>query len=208
VTTYLYHITHLRNLPAILARGELCCQALVADEHLNPTIIGYADLKGRRAQRPMPLDPGGVLADYVPWYFAPRSPMLYVIHKGGVPGYNEGQQPIVHLVSSVERVVAAQLPFVFTDGHAYVAFSRFFADLQQLDQIDWPLMRSRYWADTDEDNDRERRRNAEFLVHQRLPWQLIGAIGVRTTAVAEQVKALLHATSHRPDVVVRPAWYY
>ena len=60
----------------------------------------------------------GTLADYVPFYFAPRSPMLYTIHGGNVAGYTEGQKPVVHLVSSVDAAVALGKPWCFTDGHA------------------------------------------------------------------------------------------
>jgi len=48
----------------------------------------------------VPLAPYGCVADYVPFYFAPRSPMLYKLHKGGVPNYTGGQDPLVYLVSS------------------------------------------------------------------------------------------------------------
>ena len=105
--TYLYHITHVRNLPSVLARGALCCNTTTNREQLTQVPIGYQDLKDRRAQRRVPIAPGGVLSDYVPWYFGPRSPMLYVINKQRVPGYNDGQTPIVHLVTSVERIVNA-----------------------------------------------------------------------------------------------------
>jgi hypothetical protein len=31
--------------------------------------------------------------------------MLYTIHRGNVEGYSEGQLPVLHLVTSVEKVV-------------------------------------------------------------------------------------------------------
>jgi ssDNA thymidine ADP-ribosyltransferase, DarT len=43
----------------------------------------------------VPLAPYGCVADYVPCYFAPRSPMLYKLHKGGVPNYSGGHVPVV-----------------------------------------------------------------------------------------------------------------
>ncbi len=206
--TYLYHITHLRNLPSMISHGALCCNATTNQQHLTQVAIGYQDLKSRRARRTVPVGPGGMLSDYVPWYFAPRSPMLYVIHKGSVPGYNEGQEPIVHLVTSIERIHAAGLEFVFTDGHAYVQFSEFFTDLADLSKVDFEIMKQTYWNDTQDDNDRERRRNAEFLVHKELPWSLVGAIGVRSHNVAEQLAPLLPSNAPQPPVLVRPQWYY
>lgn len=94
--------------------------------------------------------------------------MLFALHKGYVEGYDQGQTPVVHLVSSVERIRATGHRFVFTDGHATMAFTRFFDEIRHLDQVDWPLMQETYWNDTDEDPDRKRRRQAEFLVYNAL----------------------------------------
>ncbi len=206
--TLIYHITHLRNLASILIQGGLCCDVLTAERALNPISIAHSHIKERRARRQVPVAAGGTLADYVPFYFAPRSPMLYVINRGAVAGYTEGQHPIVHLVASAERVAQEGLLFAFTDGHADMVISRFFEDLQALDQIDWKVMQATFWNDTDEDGDRKRRRQAEFLVHRFFPWTLIQAIGVISTQMAHEVQQILHASTHHPQVTVNQRWYY
>jgi hypothetical protein len=104
--------------------------------------------------------------------------MLYTINRGNVPNYTQGQAALIHLVSDVEDIDARGLEFVFTDGHAVMEFTTFFDDLYDLDNIDWDVMESRYWFDTNEDNDRKRRRQAEFLVRNIFPWELITEIGV------------------------------
>src|ERR1051326_1675326 len=109
---------------------------------------------------------GGTLADYVPFYFAPRSPMLFAIYRGQVQGYVGTQQNVVHLSSSVEVVIQKAKAFVFTDGHAEMDFSEFFMDIAHLDRVDWKIMQEQHWHDTNEDGDRKRRRQAEFLVHR------------------------------------------
>ncbi len=206
--TAIYHITHLRNLPSILQEGGLCCDNTVAERTLTPTEIGYQHIKERRTSKPVLLAPGGTLADYVPLYFAPRSPMLYAIAKGLVAGYDEGQEPVLHLVTTAEYIERQNLAFVFTDGHAVMAFSTFFNNLESLDHIDWDIMKARYWMDTLEDNDRKRRRQAEFLVHDFLPWFLIDEIGVMTNRVKQKVIAVLDSAEHQPKVTVRRNWYY
>lgn len=150
---------------------------------------------------------GGVVADYVPFYFAPRCPMLYAIHMGNVQGYAEGQNPIVHLVANAEEVAARQ-DFVFTDGHAVMALSDFYGDLGELDKVDWNIMKERYWRDTSEDGDRSRRRQAEFLVHGFLPWTFVRTIGVMDQLSADKVAALLEVAEHRPTVSIQRDWYY
>ncbi len=164
--TAIYHITHLRNLPNIINDGGLWCDQVVMQRKLAYVSIAHQHIKDRRARKAVPGAPGGKLADYVPFYFAPRSPMLYAINMGNVQDYADGQRPIVHLVSSAEAVQVAGLPFTFTDGHAEMDISRFFTDLHDLDKVDWEMMQAKYWNDTLQDGDRKRRRQAEFLVHQ------------------------------------------
>jgi len=175
-------------------------------EHVG---IAHRHIKERRARKCVPLNPGGTLADYVPFYFAPRSPMLYAIHTGYVEGYSEGQGAILHLVTSIDTILTKKLPFVFTDGHAEMAISRFFHDLSDLDQVDWEIMKATYWNDTEQDNDRSRRRQAEFLVRDFFPWKLIEEIGVMNDAVADRVDDLLPSSERRsPAVTVQRKWYY
>lgn len=206
--TDIYHITHIHNLASVLEEDGLYCDNTLIERSLSSKRIGYSDLKERRARTMVPIGPGGTLSDYVPFYFAPRSPMLFVISRGGVPGYRDGQKPVVHLVASAEEVQKHKLEFVFSDGHAYVAFSQFFNDLTNLDRIDWDIMKERYWNDTAEDGDRARRRNAEFLVHNFFPWSLIKEIGVINNQMANDVNALLEFAEHQPKVTVYPHWYY
>lgn len=208
MTTWIYHITHMRNLESIVSCGKLYCDQLISEQNLNPIEIGYRDLKDKRSEWPVPIGPGGTLGNYVPFYFAPRSPMLFVISKGGVAGYNEGQRSVLHLVASAEHIAERKLPFVFTNGHAYMTLTDYFDDLAHLDKIDWPLMRAKIWKDTPEDGDRARRRQAEFLVHREFPWEFVRGIGVYDERIAEQVRQLLAHAKHQPQVVTRPAWYY
>jgi hypothetical protein len=134
--------------------------------------------------------------------------MLYAIHMGSVEGYNGGQASVVHLVFEVEHVVRDGLTYVFTDGHADMALSRFFDVTTELDHIDWQIMRERYWSDTDADGDRTRRRQAEFRVHQFVPWSLCTEIGVINARIEHEVSSILQAATHRPRVIVRRQWYY
>ncbi len=168
--------------------------------------IAHKRIKERRLKKKVPIGAGGVLADYVPFYFAPRSPMLFTINKGNVEGYARGQEPIFHLVSSTEAVDAEGLDWVFTEGHAVMDYTDFFDDFADLNKIDWPLMRSKFWFDRPEYPDRCRRREAEFLVHDFFPWKLVSEIGVCNTAIAQQVNKIL--AGRKLPVSVQGAWYY
>lgn len=190
-----------------MAEGGLVCDSEAARRHLVIQGVAHAHVKQRRAQTAVPVGPLGVLAEYVPFYFAPRSPMLYAIHTGFVEGYAGGQEEVLHLVSSAEGVAEAGLPFVFTDGHAVVALSRFFSDLGRLTDLDWSVMPLTYWNDTQQDPDRSRRRQAEFLVHRKFPWDLVREIGVIDESRRQEVRGLL-GPGALPEVNVRRNWYY
>ena len=206
--TAIYHITHIRNLASILQDGRLWCDSERIRRQIISVGIAHEHIKQRRARRIVPNCRGGVLADYVPFYFAPRSPMLYTIHKGNVAGYSEGQTPVLHLVSSVENVVENALPFTFSNGHAEMATAQFFELTEDLDKIDWAVMRSGWWNDTDSNSNRKWKRQAEFLVHHSFPVPLFDEIGVISQAVAAEVEQILTSVGRTMSVIPRPNWYY
>jgi hypothetical protein len=162
-----------------------------------PASIAYANLKERRAATRVTVGPGGTLADYAPFYYAPRSPMLYVNYRGGVDGNATGQNEIVHLVVDVDELIDAG-GFVITDGHAATPLSTQFDDADGLEEIDWPIMSEKYWSDTDEDGDRKRRRQAEFLVHGSVSFSAVRLIGVIDAEIESRVAKLLEASPNHP----------
>lgn len=209
--TTLYHITHAVNLPSIIAAQSLWCDAVRASmvaEGASVVGIAHQHIKARRARRMVRVAAGGTLADYVPFYFAPRSPMLYTIHCGKVEGYRGGQEQVVHLVTTVDAACGLGTPWFFTDGHADMEISRQFEVRARLDKVDWEILKDRWWNDTMQDNDRKRRRQAEFLVHGAFPWSAIAEIGVISERIAGVVQTALLPATHKPKVVVRPDWYY
>ena len=95
---FIMHFTHVSNLSGIFAG-----RCLLADSFVDRSFalqVEAADLEIKTVRKSMlvPLAPYGCVADYVPFYFAPRSPMLYKLHKGGVPNYTGGQDPMPALL--------------------------------------------------------------------------------------------------------------
>lgn len=198
----IFHITHVENLAGIVREGGLWSDAERIARGLATTNVGYTHIKARRLKRNVPVAAKGKLGDYVPFYFCTRSIMLYVIHQGH-EDYSEGQDAVVHLVSNVQRAVASNRPWAFTDRHAELLYTEYFDDLSELARIDWGVMPLQYWAGSDETKER---RQAEFLVHRFFPWAYIECIGVRTDSLAAKVREALGAKG--PPVEVRPGWYY
>lgn len=202
-----YHITHVGNLLSIATCGELRCDSSCGPSGVTPVSIAYQDLKAKRTRWPVEHARQGTLADYVPFYLAPRSPMLYVIHRGGVGGYSGGQAEVVHMVFSITDIARPEA-FVLTNGHAAMALTNQYDDLARLDQVDWSVLHGKYWHDTDQDGDRARRRQAELLVAGAVPFSAVRQIGVMTETVAEEVVHRLADAGHSPPVIVREDWYY
>lgn len=196
----IFHITRVEHVASIVEHG-LCCDARVRREGLGLIRIGHAHIKERRLARAVHVAAGGVLADYVPFHFCPRSVMLYVVWRGH-DGYDGGEDRVIHLCSTVRTVVATGRPFAFSDRHPVLVHATLYDDLDRLDQVDWSVMPKKKWR-----HERELR-DAELLVHGEVPWSAITRIGVKTPALAAEVAEALAAVEHRPDIQVRPLWYY
>lgn len=134
--------------------------------------------------------------------------MLYAIHRGYVEGYEQGQVPLIYLVTKVQTVSNSGSEWVFTDGHATMAFSEFYDDLKDIDDVEWKLMEPQYWNDTPTLPDRKRRRQAEFLVKDFCPWELFSEIGVINSRIESRVKRMLENSTHQPTVQIQRDWYY
>lgn len=205
--TNIYHITHLDNLCSIFQAGGLVAKG--RQQNIKTQSIAYEHIQDRRASKTVPCSMGGNLHDYVPFYFAPRSPMLYTIHRGNVSTYQGGQSAILYLVTTAEDVAQQGLAFAFTDGHAVIELAEFYTELSDLvEAIDWQLMRSKYWFDSEDDPSRKFRRQAEFLIHSYLPIGLIKEIGVFNSHCKGKVEQMLVSTNHNSLVQVHKDWYY
>ena len=132
--------------------------------------------------------------------------MMYTINRGNVPGYSAGQSELVYLRSSVETVLKYRLPFVFTDGHPIEAMSDMYDDVTSLNEVDWSVMVLKYWKNTTDDPDRKRRRQAEFLVKDFMPLELVEEVGCIDHSAATQ--AIAHLPSARSRCSIRRDWYY
>lgn len=102
----IYHITHVDNLRAIVAEGALLPDAEMIARGGPGQAIGMFGIKLRRVEElEVACHSGTKVGHYVPFYFCPRSIMLYVIYRANHHEltYRGGQGPIVHLRSGFAR---------------------------------------------------------------------------------------------------------
>jgi len=93
------------------------------------------------------------------------------------------------------------LRFVFTNGHALASYTDYFDDLAKLDQVDWDIVYEQYWADNVDDMDRQRRKQAEFLIYRFCDWSLIEEIAVINLKMKKRVERIL---TKFPEIEQRP----
>jgi hypothetical protein len=201
----IYHFTDFANLEGIATSGDLRCHR-VASVAVD---VGNQSIKANRSRRTVDCGPKGMVGDYVPFYYAPRSPMLLTIKCGNVAGVSSNQRRLVYLVSSTEAAYAARLNCVITDGNAAVHITNFSDDAADLaTMVDWPLMRKTMWNNTDEDPDRQRRRMAEFLVHEALPLSLVSEIGVIDASAQAHIATFAASKGWDVRIAIRRDWYF
>jgi ssDNA thymidine ADP-ribosyltransferase, DarT len=202
----IFRITHRDNVPWMLENGLHCRNSRKIDP--NYVSIGNADLIDKRALRTVPCPPGGTLSDYVPFYFTPFSPMLYNIRTGhgGIP--KRPNDEIVIIVSSLPKLTEMKASFLFTDRHAYLVAAQFFADLAQLDQIDWPSLQKRDFARNANDPAKFERYQAEALAHKHLPIDAVLGIVCSSDSVASSLQTHVTKRGLVVTVTTKPGWYF
>lgn len=208
----LYHIVHIDKLPLILNSGNagrLICDSDVQKRHLLGTTIGMSKIKERRMNE-LTLDshPDLYVGDCVPFYFCPRSIMLYMFYQNNHPdiAYRGGQEPIVHLVFNMMDVVEwanqRDRRWAFTDSNAGSRYFNDYCDLSDIDRLNWDAINTNFWSNCKEE------KQAEFLVERSLPWYLVGEIGVYSLEYYYKVCNAISYANHQPDVKIEREWYY
>lgn len=206
----IYHITHVDNLPAIIAEGALVSDAVMLARGGPAAAIGMSSIKQRRLSLPVSCHPGLNVGDCVPFYFCPRSIMLYVIHCANHVdlAYRGGQGPIVHLEADLHSVVAwagqQRRAWAFSLSNAGAAYTEFRASWSDLCGLDWNAIGATDFRSASVKESKQ----AEFLLPGSFPWSLVRRIGVASAAIASKARAALVRASYQPTVTVQPSWYY
>ena len=139
----IYHIAHVDRLPSIVTTGGLLSDAMVQAQALGGTMIGMNHIKQRRlTELQLASHPGLFVGACVPFYFCPRSVMLYLIHRRNAElAYQGGQASIIHLQADLGAVVAwanaqpARWAFTLSNAGSY--FFEDCNDLARLGEINW-----------------------------------------------------------------------
>ncbi len=207
----IYHITHIDNLPNISANMGLVSDATRIARGLSCSLVGMSTIKERRLKEiEVSCHPKTMVGEYVPFYFCPRSIMLYMLYMGNHPdiSYKGGQQPIIHLQADFHKVInwanLNRVNWAFSNGNAGSRLTNFYNQSSKLNEIDWDAVASTDFRDPKIKEGKQ----AEFLMFDAFPWTLIEKIGIINSTIATTVKTTLANVTHKPVVAVEPNWYF
>ena len=205
--TFCYRIAHIDNLPFLLQNG------IVNKHHPDASSdyieIGNPEIIDVRSTSAVKIDNYGMIGDYVPFYFTPKSIMLYNI----VTGY---RHPIVQKRNRSEILVVrclieqlSALPqWFFTDGQGNDMASSHYNNLSNLEQIDWSCIQQSNFSKSDGDYDRPRRYQAEFLVHEAVPLGKVESLNVYEQGSANFVNKLLTEKNINLSVNIQTQYFF
>ncbi len=208
--TRIYHITHVDNLASILKDDGLLSDAEMLARGGPQVAVGMGEIKTNRMRLPVKCHGSDTVGEYVPFYFCPRSIMLYLLYMANHPGltYRGGQGPIVHLELDLERTAAWATDcgnrWAFSLANAGAAYAPFRGNLDQLGEVAWSAVAATDFRDPKVKEGKQ----AEFLVQRFVPWGLVEHIGVSSARVQRQALAALASVAHQPPVDVLPHWYF
>jgi len=204
---YCYRITHINNLSLLLQNG------IVSKKHPNASAgyvnIGNNEIIDVRSKTLVGINNYGMIGDYVPFYFTPKSIMLYNIITGYwspvVPKRNRNEILVIRcLISDL-----ANLPqWFFTDGQANDMATQHYNNLAVLDNIDWLSIQTSNFNKSNGDYDRLRRYQAEFLVHQQVPIGHIESLNVFDVQSELVVNNILAQNNINLAVNIKPQYFF
>jgi hypothetical protein len=199
----IYRIIHIDNVEYALTHGMFTRHHKKADP--NYINIGDTDLITKRNDYSVKINPpNGVLGDYVPFYFGPLSPMLLKIKDGHGGITRRPQSEIVYFICRIESIIEHCPNWCFTDGHAKTAITDFYNHTSHLDEVDWNIVTQRYWSNNEDDFDRVRRKQAEFLVKEKVPVECIKGVVTFNSHAKAVVENIVNKLTLNIGVKVNP----
>jgi len=220
----IYHVTHISNLAGVLSSGALLADA--SKDWEGRPAVDISSAETRESRRSILVSGQGSLsvAKYVPFFLSPDASVWDSIRarsddpRLALDPHGSAPFDFVILVSTVRKAldaqaaakagaaesaaesaaVAASAGVVAADGDAAGVLTRFGTTRADAEGV---LRKLR--ADPESPAILE----AEFLIEETFPFELVTLIGVANDKVRDLVKPILAASSHRPKVAVYPPWF-
>lgn len=187
-----YHVTHVSNLPLILAEGRVLAAAESSTREVDLSSPLTRELRATAE-----VAPGESVASHVPFALAPDAVFWEELRRGAIePRWSAAARlaashDFVFLVSTLRTLGS----FVLADGDAAGTYTRFAG----APEAAVGMLSRLYGA--------EQLREAEALVAGSVPFESIQLIGVANEPVRDRVRSLLASAGLSTKVAVYPPWF-
>lgn len=190
-TQRIYHVTHLRNLEAIVIDEAIRADATPAVDVSSETT--------RELRRSVELAAGGTVAERVPFQLSPNAQRWNELRRGAAGSHwsaaARDSSPLDYVIL-VTSAGAVGPEVVFANGDAAAPATRF-----AVGDAGTALLRTTFSIDPE-------LLDAEVLAPGSVPFSAITLIGVPNEPVRDQVKQLLaDVGGAAPKVAVYPPWF-
>ena len=198
-------ITHIDNIPHILKYGIVRRDSDLASPDYRS--IGNESVISKRNLRPI----AGTdlkIGDGIPFYFGPRSPMLYCIQNGCcVNMVNKSE--IIYLIIKIQDIIKNGFTAYFSDGNASSLDTSIFKlySLEELNRIVSiaDVYDDRWGAAYDFSCLKRNKKQAELIVFNDMPPSIISYYAVSCSETRDRI---IEIGVRECMVSVRPDFYY
>lgn len=197
-----YHFTALENLESILDCGLLATN-MKDQANIPHRDVANPDIQQRRNAMEVPGSGGLCVHDFVPFYFAQRTPMLLAV----INQKNVDQEEILYFEISLISLEQREDVF-FTDASANTVDPPNFYNLRdatELKRLNWELIDSKKWKFEGEE---KQQRMAELLIPRSVLVKHFCRIIACEARVASTVRSILQSRGMDYPVVVATSFPY
>lgn len=157
---FAYHFTSVYNFEDIIANGLLSTN-LKNSLNITHDDIANGSIQQRRSTMAVTCGKRGVVHDYVPFYFAKRTPMLLNI----VKSKNFDQIDIMYLAIPIEKVIDDDVVFSRSSANTNPP-PTFYNKPEDLNNLDWDAIDSYKWTYPNDDD--RHNKMAEMLIYGKV----------------------------------------
>lgn len=200
---YAFRLVHILNIPHVLQYGFVHRTS----PHANSNYVSIGDSTIIDIRNTRHVNKKNTIGDFIPLYFGPRSPMLYVIQHGYNGVKQISPEELVYCIIRLEDIVNSPVRCCFTDGHAMNMITNWYGkerlkDINNIIKYDDVYIAN--WVNED-DRDLKRRKEAELLLLDDLPVQYIRGFAVYN----EMAKVRLEEYGVKSSqIAIRPNFYF
>jgi len=233
---FVFRQVYYGDLSLFLADGEIRAKNHDMSQACHQT--SYQEIVDRRGTQVFRMPCGGVVNDYVPFYFSPLTSFTFTIHKGNVPlvsptGINLGvasDDDRVFFVLRVEAFNASGLNVCYSDFplNSLAPLPVLESDLGRLEQhVHWEVFDEvPYGAQIPEigyngvctwfhnmaspasRQTRSQKRMAEFLVRGAVPLNLVDCIVAKTDAMRDTLQTMMNGSCWNIPIYTKRGCYF